>query len=409
LKSEAASPAKAQQYPAEDTRASVRRPKLTRIVLLLTAILLLLLYPVVREHFRAMAMLARMSRQQNWITLFDRHSYRVLPISFSTPQGAIRAKVYTPINIQHPPAVVVVPGLHRLGMEEPRLINFAESMAETGIEVLTPQLDALADYRVEPQSIDIIGHSAQELAQRAGAKQVGVLGLSFAGGLSLMAAADPKYSDQISFVAAVGAQDDVQRVERYLVEGQTAWPDGRPLTVPPHEYGWLILLYSHPEDFFPPADVDTARNSLRLLLHEDVDAAKQEAQKLSPKASGLMNAVFEHQRDRFRSKLLADLDKHSAEAVSVSPHNHLKGLKAKVLLVHGEGDDVIPPSETEWLARDIPEGHLEEALISRAISHVSLEDQPKWRDQVATVHWVALVLGDADREPEGVETTGDPH
>lgn len=349
-----------------------------------------------------MSLLARMSHQQNWITRVDRHSYAVLPIAFSSPQGSIRGKVYTPINVRHPPAIVALPGLHRLGIDEPRLINFAESMAETGVEVLTPQLDALADYRVEPQSIDIIGRSAQELAQRAGAKQVGVLGLSFAGGLSLMAAADPKYADQISFVAAVGSQDDVERVERYLVEGHTRWPDGRTLATPPHEYGWLILIYSHPEDFFPPADVETARNSIRLLLHEDVDAAKREAEKLSPEARQLMNAVFQHQRDGFRPKLLADLEKHTAEAVAVSPHNHLQGLKAKVLLVHGEGDDVIPPSETEWLARDTPEGHLQEALISRAISHVSLEDQPKWKDQLAIIHWVALVLGDSDREQEAV-------
>lgn len=349
-----------------------------------------------------MSLLARMAHQQNWITRLNHHSYAVEPITLSAPQGPIRAKLYTPVSVQHPPAIVVVPGLHRLGIEEPRLTSFAQSMAETGVEVLTPQVDALADYRVEPQSIDVIGRSAQELAQRAGAKQVGVLGLSFAGGLSLMAASDPKYADQISFVVAVGGQDDVERVEHYLVEGHTPRPDGRTLTTPPNEYGWLIVIYSHPEDFFQQADVETARNSLRLLLHEDVDAAKHEAEKLSPEGRALMNAVFQHQRDGFRTKLLADLDKYTAEAVAVSPHNHLQGLKAKVLLVHGEGDDVIPPSETQWLARDIPAGHLQEALISRAISHVSLEDQPKWRDQLAIIHWVALVLDDADREQPAV-------
>ena len=71
---------------------------------------------------------------------------------------------------------------------------------------------------------------------------------------------------------------------------------------------------------------------------------------------------------------------------------------AKVLLVHGEGDDVIPPSETEWLARDIPHHDLQEALISRAISHVSLEKEPGWRDQTAVIHWIALMLKDADQE-----------
>jgi pimeloyl-ACP methyl ester carboxylesterase len=375
-----------------------RKPKPRRIALLVTAILLLLLWPVAREHVRAMSLLARMSQQQTLLARLAKDSFTVRSVKFSGINVPIRAKLYVPQNVEHPPALVVVHGLHQLGMEEPRLVNFAKALAEIGVEVLTPQVDAIADYRVVPESIDVIGKSAQELGRIDGRPQVGVLGLSFAGGLSLMAAADPKYADSICFVAAVGAQDDVQRVEHYLVEGRTEWPDGRPLTTPPHEYGWLILIYSHPEDFFAPADVEVARNSLRLLLHEDVNGAKHLSQQLSGSGQALMNAIFQHQRDSFRAKLTADLAWHSAEAVAVSPHGHLQGLKARVLLVHGEGDDVIPPSETEWLAKDIPSGHLQAALISRAISHVNLERQPGWRDQLAVVHWIALMLEDADRE-----------
>ena len=383
-----------------DSPAAQRQPRQLRagrIALLLTAIILLLLWPTAREHFRAMTLLSRMAQHQNWLTRFDKHGFGTHLLTFPGTHGPIAARLYVPDGVPDPPAMVVVHGLHYLGMEEPRLVNFAESMAKTGVEVLTPQLDAIADYRVTPESIDVIGSSAQKLAQLSGRK-VGVLGLSFAGGLSLMAAADPKYADSISFVAAVGAQDDVGRVEHYLIDGSTHWPDGRLLTTPPHEYGWLILIYSHPEEFFEPQDVGGARESLRLLLHEDVDGAKRRAQSLSPEGQVLMNGIFRHQRQAFHAKLAADLDLHGAEAAAVSPHGRLQGLKAKVLLVHGEGDDVIPPSETEWLAKDIPAGDLQEALISRAISHVSLESQPGWRDQLSVVHWIALMLEDANRE-----------
>ena len=345
-----------------------------------------------------MSLLARMSQQQNFLVRLGKESFYVRSLSFAGASGRIQARLYVPINISHPPAMVVVHGLHQLGMEEPRLVNFAKSLAETGVEVLTPQVDALADYRVVPESIDVIGSSAQQLSHLVGGQQVGVLGLSFAGGLSLMAAAEPQYAETIGFVAAVGAQDDVQRVEHYLVEGQTTWPDGKPLTTPPHEYGWLILIYSHPEDFFASPDVETARNSIRLLLHEDIKGSEALAQKLSPDSQKLMASIFQHQRDSFRAILEADLGSHSAEAVAVSPHGHLQGLKAKVLLVHGEGDDVIPPSETNWLAKDIPSEDLQASLISRSISHVNLERQPGWRDQIAVVHWIALMLADADRE-----------
>ncbi|HEX5243994.1 MAG TPA: alpha/beta hydrolase [Tepidisphaeraceae bacterium] len=381
----------------QPTIAKKRRSPL-RIILLLIAIILLLLWPTAREHLRAMSLLARMEGKNNVLSRLDHHIYDVKETSIANGGYAIQARLYVPRGSPHPPAMVVVHGLHQLGMNEPRLVAFAGALAQTGVEVLTPQLDAIADYRVEPQSIEVIGDSAETLAQQAGLKQVGVLGLSFAGGLALMAAANPKYSNEIGFIAAVGAQDDTDRVEHYLVEGQTHWPDGKLFNVPPHEYGWLILIYSHPEDFFPAGDAEKARASLRLLLHENVAGAKREAQQLSPAGQQLMDKIFEHQRDAFRQRLLAHLNKHEAEALAVSPHNHLSGLKARVLLIHGEGDDVIPPSESEWLARDIPKGHLQEALVSRAISHVSLEHAPGLRDQLSVMHWIALMLNDADHE-----------
>jgi dienelactone hydrolase len=353
---------------------------------------------MMRERLRAMSLLARMAGKNNIISRLDHHIYDVKQTVVESGGRAIRARFYIPRGSQHPPAVVVVHGLHQLGIDEPRLVAFAGALAQTGVEVLTPELEAMADYRVEPHSIDVIGESAETLAEQSGRQQVGILGLSFAGGMALMAAAEPKYASDISFVAAVGAQDETERVEHYLIEGETHWPDGRVFNVPPHEYGWLILIYSHPEDFFPAADVDNARTSIRLLLHDDVAGAKRAAQQLSPAGQALMEKIFNHQRDAFRDKLLANLRKHEPEAVAVSPHDQLSGLKAKVLLIHGEGDDVIPPSESEWLARDIPKGHLQEVLISRAISHVSLDRAPGLRDRLALVHWVALMLGDADRE-----------
>src|SRR5690242_17171535 len=139
-----------------------------------------------------MSLLARMAQQKNWIARLNRHDYEIQTLSFRSTTGLSRARLYVPREVQNPPAMVVVPGLHQLGMDEPRLVNFAKSLAQTGVEVLTPQVDAIADYHVEPQTIDLVGTSAQFLAHRAGEK-IGVLGLSFAGGLSLMAAADPKY------------------------------------------------------------------------------------------------------------------------------------------------------------------------------------------------------------------------
>jgi len=70
--------------------------------------------------------------------------------------------------------------------------------------------------------------------------KVGLLGLSFAGGLSPLPAADARYTPYIQFVVSVGSHDDLERVSGFLVTNTIARPDGTLLEMPGHEYGPLV-------------------------------------------------------------------------------------------------------------------------------------------------------------------------
>jgi hypothetical protein len=83
---------------------------------------------------------------------------------------------------------------------------------------------------------------------------------------------------------------------------------------------------------------------------------------------------------------------------TVSPHEHLKGLRVPVFLLHGKGDTVIPSSETLWLAHDAPEGTVRNVLVSPAVVHVELEGDPTANDQWQLVDFMAQVLSEAERE-----------
>ena len=80
----------------------------------------------------------------------------------------------------------------------------------------------------------------------------------------------------------------------------------------------------------------------------------------------------------------------------VSPHGKLAGIKVPVYLLHGAGDSVIPPSETLWLAADLPAARLRRVLVSPAISHVELGSDPSMLDELAVVDFLAAVLHEAD-------------
>jgi len=314
-----------------------------------------------------------------------------------TPSGPIRARLYIPKDEDtdkdgtHAPAMVLVHGLHHLGIEEPRLVAFARALSSSGIRVLTPELLSLADYQVDRASIDLIGYSARALSAPLGQK-VGVLGLSFSGGLSLLAAADPRFAPYIRFVVSVGAHDDLERVSQFLITNMIERPDGSIVHMPAHEYGALVLIYSHVGDFFLPADVSGAHEALRLLLWEKVDESRKRADLLSPGSRQKMELLYSHHVEALAGEIREAIARHQAEMPPVSPQGNLGALQVPTLLLHGTADNVIPSSELLWLQRDIPPAALKAALISPAIGHVALEGEPSRADQWKLVHFMAQIL-----------------
>jgi dienelactone hydrolase len=305
---------------------------------------------------------------------------------FSPPGG-------TPMNR---PAVVLVHGVQYLGIEEPRLQRFAKSVVSAGIVVLTPQVDELADYHVSARSIETVGASIRALRARAGgSSRVGLMGTSFGGGVSLLSAADPRFADDVAFVVAIGAHDDLGRVSGFFANDEIAEVTGATKKLHAHGYGATVLVYTHVEDFFPPEDVLAARDALRFWLRERREDARASARSLSPESKAKMDTLFGPDLSPLRPEIVAMIERRSADMKTVSPHEHLAGLRAHVYLLHGAGDTVVPATETMWLAKDVPASALREVLVSPAIEHVELKE-PSVADQWALVHFMGEVIGEAE-------------
>jgi dienelactone hydrolase len=351
------------------------------------ATLVVLLFRPASTHVRAASLLTRFSAgEKAEAAPVDEEKGEI-----AGARGAIKIRTFTPHGHPRAPGIVMVHGVHRLGIDEPRLVRFARAIASSGVSVMTPEIAELTDYRVDARSIDTIGAAAHALRERTHAP-AGVMGMSFAGGLSLLAAADARFAPDIAFVVAVGAHDDLARVSRFFATNAIARPDGSTLTMQAHAYGPLVLVYSHIEDFFAAEDVPVARDALRAWLWEERDAARARAATLGPAAKAKMELLFGGNVDALAPELLDEIGRNAALFGPVSPHGHLGSIHVPVFLLHGAGDSVIPPSETLWLAEDVPAPYVENVLVSPAIVHVELEGEPTWRDKWALVHFMAQVL-----------------
>jgi len=359
-------------------------------VVLLTGLLTLGLS--VDRHLRAAGALLRFGDVSTatgvtaWVA-----GYRVTP--FEVEQGVVAGR---PMRTYRPAQatgqqLVLAHGMHPLGFDEPRLVALASALAAAGVVVHTPDQPRLKALSLDPRTASELSETMRALMQREGRGPLGVMAISFAGGLALRAAsADP---DAFAFVVPVGAHHDLQRVVRWFAGEAARGPGGETVTHTPHPYGVGLLVHADPARFFPAAEAQAAGEALDLALHDRWREANARAASLSPEARAVLREAREPSRPTplapgLRS-LLADRRETFEQA---SPAGRLRDLRVPVMVLHGAEDPIVPPTEGLHLAAELPEGT--RLLISPALRHAETADTDL-REQLALVHFIAEVLGAA--------------
>ena len=379
--------------PRKDSLLRHRNLK-SRLLWLLLFVVLGLGFYRLRYDLRSYSLLEHFLDPQASGPLLRWESYAVTTqeITFPTATGPVRARLYVPSGVAHPPGMIVVHGIHHLGIDEPRLMSFSRAASSAGFAVLTPEISALADYHVDAASIATIGESPTWLQQSLGTGPVTVVAVSFAGGLSLLAACDPRYAPHIRSLVLMGAYDDLGRVSRFLATSQVELPDGRIVPYTAHDYGAAVFVYSNLQKFFPESDLGVAHEALRDWLWEQPQDAQALLVRLTPAGRATMELLLARKIDRLRPQLLDVIRVDESLLAAISPQGKLGNLQVPVFILHGSTDDIIPSTESLWLQREVPPKYLREVLITPAFSHVDPDKHAAWYENLRLVEFLAGVL-----------------
>lgn len=337
----------------------------------------------------------------------------------ATRHGAVPARLYRPASFSR--TVLLVPGVHMDGIDETRLVGMAEDLAETGYAVVTVAPPDLRQFRVTPANTDVIEDAARWIAARpdlAPDGRVGMVGISFSGGLSIVAAGRESLRDKVAFVMSFGGHGDLGRVMRYLTSGKTpslpadATAGGRVTGVesmrvrPPHDYGVTVVLLTFADRVVPPEQVAPLRNAILVYLTASsltlVDQTRAEAEFAHAKAAGealpepsrtLMQQVTARAVDQLGPRLFPIVDAlYGDAAVAAMSPERVAAPPAPVFLLHGSEDTVIPPVETVLLADHLRQHTRVTGLLSGLITHAEVDKSAAASDVWAlTRFWRALM------------------
>lgn len=331
-------------------------------------------------------------------------SIEVRPLSLPLSDNAvpIRARLYAPPT-RSPTApaagLVLLHGAHPRGIDEPRLVSFARSLAQAGVTVLTPELPELIAYRINAHTVERIAELAGAHARACRVRAVGVMGISFAGGLALLAAANARHAGAIAFVVAVGAHHDLFRLSEYYAGRAVRGPSGERARVTPHPYGARVLLREHLDRFFSPQDLPLARAALDTYLQDRHAQARAQAKHLSPAGRDTLRVLLDNHRDPELGRMLLEASTAArAELAQASPRGQLAQLAVPAFLVHGQDDPIIPSLETLWLARELPAHVPRRVVVTPLLRHAERGKPPTLRETWELIDFMAAILRAADAE-----------
>jgi hypothetical protein len=284
-------------------------------------------------------------------------------------------------------AIVVVPGAVPLGKDDPRLTTFATTLARAGFAVLAPEIKGYRQLRIRPSDAREIADAFAYLIRRpelAPEGRAGMFAFSYSVGPALLAALENDIREQLRFVVGVGGYHDLQRAMRFFTTG---WfeHEGKWYHITPDDTGKMVLVYSSLDYFAGPTREHDRRVFDQMVTlrsrdpHADLTPLAAElgsdAHAVYALAANTDPACFPELFSRLPAAMRADIDR-----LDLARHD-LKPLKARLILVHGRNDNLIPYPESLALAADSPVGRAKVFLIHRVLGHVELNSSNllSWR------------------------------
>lgn len=264
-------------------------------------------------------------------------------ISYQLGDGNVGvADLYVPAGGGKRGAVLFFLGVNPAGKDDERVVNVASAVARTGIVVMIPWSERMAQKQITEQEIDDLVAGFQHLRslEMVDSDNVGMAGFCVGASLMMVAAQDERIRDDVtvvnSFAGYYEAKDLIASVatESRFYEGQSrAWePDKLSIEV----------VRTH---LLESIDDIGERERLASVIKEG-SAAPDDLSSQARLVYDILNSTELEEAQRLIERLPAD----SLETLRrISPGTDIGNLRAKALVMHDLQDNLVPSEESRRL------------------------------------------------------------
>ncbi len=295
--------------------------------------------------------------------------------------------------------LVLVPGFTPHGKDDARLVNLALSLSRARFLVLVPDLRGPREMRVRLEDSRGIADAAIHLAQMdllRGQQGVGVVAISYAAGLAILATVENGAAAPIRFLVSIGGYYDTTVLATFVTTGRFRRSSGsRWQSRDPHPAAKWFFLAGNIGLLDDAAD----RSALLAIAERRMDNPDAPvgdfAARLGPEGRTLLDLLENSNPDRVEALLRKLPGRIQTQLQQLSLRNHdLSHLAGRLLLVHGREDSMIPYTESMALAAAVPGSQL---FLIDGFSHID-SDGVGFTGQLQLIDAMQALL---DRRIEG--------
>ena len=269
-------------------------------------------------------------------------------VTYPQAGGTGVADIYRIPDDKERAAVLLFLGANAAGRDDEDVVNLGNALARTGFVAMFHWSPTMAlQYNMDPSEIENLVWAFQYLRERefVDRNRVGMGGFCVGASFALVAGADARIRDDVSFINAFGPYYDARELllqvasrSRHYQGQQEPWdPDSLTLRVLANE---LIETLADPRE----------RDLMHRRYVEREDVPQSDLEGLSNPALGVRR-LLDGTTPQEAQELYRELPEDFRENMSrISPSTYVGSLKARLMILHDRDDRLVPAAESRRLA-----------------------------------------------------------
>jgi pimeloyl-ACP methyl ester carboxylesterase len=281
------------------------------------------------------------------------------------------------IYVLHEPpkaTIIMVPGIAPAGREDPRLVAFAGTLARAHFEVFVPDVEGMRQLRVSAADARVLADAVLYMAERDPGRPLGMVGLSFALGPSVLALFEPGVERHTDFILAIGGYYDLEQALTYFTTGYYRLSPDEPWR---HRAlngrgKWAFVLANADRLKERQDEEILQRMAGRKIMDRAADVSDL-VERLGPEGRDVYALMTNDDPERVTELVEALPTEVRAEirALDLS-RRPIATLDVEFILIHGRNDPIIPFTQSVTFAETMGAGRAHLYLIDN-LDHVNLE------------------------------------